>query len=83
MLDVMFLDLKSNHFHLRGVAIDVHDYIKKIIFPVIHVPSNDHQQHLEYVFIFGMISGLGSSSLFPEMGVCFPFTSVGLCARGS
>jgi len=33
MSDVMFLNLKSNHFHFGGVVIDVHDYIKKIIFP--------------------------------------------------
>jgi hypothetical protein len=33
MLDAMFLDLKSNHFHFGGVVIDVHDYIKKILFP--------------------------------------------------
>jgi hypothetical protein len=33
MLNAMFLDLKGNHFHSKGAVIDVHDYIKKIIFP--------------------------------------------------
>jgi hypothetical protein len=58
MLNAMFLDLKSNSPHFGSAMINIHDYIKIIFFPLLHVPSSDHHQHAKCFFL-GLISCFG------------------------